>query len=94
MKMERQTVFSAITGERDYQDSKWGAVDLHGHEVGAWLLLMRQKLEVAANEWASRPTDHEALVEIRKVLGLGVACCEQHGVPVRVKTVPLIRMRD
>ncbi len=81
--MERGHVYRAIDTERDHQDRKWGTVVEHPHEVGGWLTLMRQHLRDAEAAWSGSPGDREALAEIRKVLAIGVACCEQHGVPGR-----------
>jgi hypothetical protein len=81
--MTRQKVFDAIDSERNWQDRKWGAIDKHPHEVGGWLTLIRQHLRDAEAAWSGHPDDREALVEIRKVMALAVACCEQHGVQNR-----------
>lgn len=76
---EREKVYQAINTERAYQDCKWGTVDDHPHEVGAWLTLMRNKLAQAEAAWSGRRGDEPALAEIVKVVAIGVACLEQHG---------------
>lgn len=81
--MERSKVIEAIDNERYYQDRKWGTVEEHPHEVGGWLTLMRKLLTDAEIAWSSEAGDQGALEEIRKVLAVGVACAEQHGIPGR-----------
>lgn len=81
--MDRQGVYRAIDTERDFQDRKWGTIEQHSHEVGGWLTIMRKLLADAESAWAGSPGDGEALREIRKVVAVGVACCEQHGVENR-----------
>ena len=81
--LKREEVYAAIDSERVHQDRKWGTIEKHPHEVGGWLTLMRQHLRDAEAAWSSQPDDREALAEIRKVLAIGVACCEQHGVKKR-----------
>lgn len=76
-------VYDAIESERDYQDRKWGTPGEHPHEVGGWLLLMDVHLKRAREAWAGANNDREALIALRKVLAIGVACGEQHGLPTR-----------
>lgn len=93
--MQREKVYEAIDSERFYQDRKWGEVDKHPHEVGGWFTLLRQKLNDAEIAWASSNNDHKALIELRKVLSIGVACAEQHGISSRSLTQPVSeKMRD
>jgi len=93
--MIRDKVYEAINAERDFQDRKWGKIEQHPHEVGGWLTIMRKLLTDAENAWASKAGDRAALEEIRKVIAVGVACCEQHGVETRSKFTepPLESMR-
>lgn len=77
------TPYESIQTEREYQDAKWGHHSKHGHEVGAWLLLMQVHLTKAQAAWAGANNDEAALKELRKVLAIGVACAEQHGLPHR-----------
>lgn len=81
--MERDKIFSIVDGERDWQDRKWGTIKQHPHEVGGWLTIMRRLLRDAEDAWASSSGDEAALHEIRKIIGTGIACAEQHGLPVR-----------
>ena len=87
--MQREKVFESIESERVYQDRKWGTAQEHPHEVGGWLTLMRKHLTDAEAAWAYRDGDYPALIEVRKVLAIGVACAEQHGLPGRSLTQPV-----
>jgi hypothetical protein len=81
--MEREKVYRAIDSERRFQDRKWGTLEKHPHEVGGWITLMDKLLHDAKTAWATSDGDVGALKEIRKVIAVGVACCEQHGVDER-----------
>ena len=83
MTISRDSVYKAIDSERNYQDKKWGTIQEHPHEVGGYLTLMRKLLTDAEAAWSSSAGDHGAMVEIRKVLAVGVACAEQHFIPER-----------
>ena len=84
MKYEmNREVLSAVHDERVFQNRKWGTVDEHPHEVGGYLTIMRKLLTDAEAAWASNRGDEGALDEIRKVVAVGFACMEQHGVPIR-----------
>src|SRR4051812_24507266 len=83
MPANRNEVFEAIIGERKFQDRKWGTIDQHPHEVGGWLTLMRKLLTDAEAAWSASNGDRGALDEVRKLLAVGVACCEQHGIERR-----------
>lgn len=89
--MEQQQVFDVLASERAYQDRKWGSIDQHPHEVGGWLMLMHVHLRKAQEAWASSGDDYAALLALRKVLAVGVACMEQHGAPRRDTTQPVSR---
>ncbi len=87
--MDRSRVYKSIDSERFYQDRKWGKIEDHPHEVGAWLTLMRVHLADAEAHWATSNQDYPALLELRKVLAIGVACSEQHGLPGRSLVQPV-----
>ncbi len=90
----RIQVFDAIDSERAYQDRKWGTIQEHPHEVGGYLALMEVHVRRAMEAWAGANTDAAALECLRKVLAIGVACAEQHGMPGRSRTQPVSeRMR-
>lgn len=93
--MERSKVYEAIETEREFQDRKWGTIEKHPHEVGGWITLMRKLLNDAEVQWSVSAHDYNAMEEIRKVIAVGVACCEQHGCKTRSKFVepPLQSMR-
>ncbi len=76
-------VFSAVHDERVYQDRKWGTPEQHPHEVGGYLTLMRKLLADAEAAWCTSRGDTGALDEVRKVVAVGFACMEQHGVVER-----------
>lgn len=83
IQMTRSDVQRAINTERIYQEHKWGVMEEHPQSVGGYLTLMRVHLAKAEAAWASADNDKEALECLRKVLAIGVACGEQHGLPPR-----------
>jgi hypothetical protein len=85
----RAKVFDAIGTERHYQELKWGPLEQHPQSVGAYLTLMRVHLADAEAAWARSSGDVMALDRIRRVLAIGVACGEQHGMPRRLVPAPL-----
>lgn len=91
--MDRDSVYKAIDTERVYQDKKWGDTSQHPHEVGAYLVLMEVHLQQAKVAWAGSAGDAGALEQLRKVLAIGVACSEQHGIPNRSPWSPPENMR-
>lgn len=72
-----ENISSAIKLERDYQDSAHGDIDVHGHTVAEWLMIMEKKINDAKTGWY-KEGDNQALLEILKVISSGVACLEQH----------------
>lgn len=84
--MIREKVYEAIDSERFHQDKKWGKINEHPHEVGAWITIMRKLLNDAEIAWCENGDDRNALIELRKVIAVGVACAEQHGIPLRSYT--------
>lgn len=85
---KQEDVLAAVIGERSYQDRKWGSVQKHPQSVGAYMTLMRKLLHDAEVAWATSNSDKEGLDELRKVVAVGVACFEQHGVPSRMNKEP------
>lgn len=79
----KQEVLTAIHDERVYQNRKWGTIETHPHEVGAWLTIMRSILSEADRAWASSASNAAALDKVRCLASVGIACMEQHGVVVR-----------
>jgi hypothetical protein len=77
---QREAVYLATDKERDFQDQKWGPIEDHPHEMGSWILIMESLLADARKAWQSVNGDAKAAEELRKVIAVGVACLEQHGV--------------
>jgi hypothetical protein len=87
--VSRAEVYAAIDSERAYQDSLWNpaTTPTNGvHHVASWLTYMQSYLSEAIDQ-VSRAADPgaslAALSTIRKITGMGVACMEQHGAPLR-----------
>lgn len=76
---QRTTVYEAIDNERDYQDNKWGTIEQHPQDVSGWILIMREELQEAEQEWVNANAE-ASLEELLQVVATGVACLEQHGV--------------
>lgn len=74
---------AAIKVERLYQDSKWGPIEQHPHDVGGWLTIIRRELFEAEEAWCSSASDDAALCEILQIAAVAFACMEQHGVVPR-----------
>lgn len=90
MTTTRQEVYAAIDGERDYQDQRWNGTTTSTagkHSVAEFVLFMDDYLREAKTH-LSRNGEPEAsvvaLITLRKIIGMGVACMEQHGAPLRV----------
>jgi len=98
---KRNEVYAAIDSERDYQDDVWGAT-LSGNrtpdtdkgqsggdrtidEFSLYIIGYANDLQHEASHFA---TTTEKLDIIRKISGLGVACMEQHGAPIRSQGRP------
>lgn len=86
-RLEQPDVLALIRAERAYQDRKWGPITDRPHEVGAWLLVMKGKLDAAIRAWQGTPGDGPALTELVKAVAVGVACLEQHAGPVVLKAI-------
>jgi hypothetical protein len=87
-------VFRAIDTERDYQQSRWGhtqSSDRPGRgersidEFALYIIGYAHKLGALASAGA-QPSDITGTA--RKVIGLCVACLEQHGLPLPVTRGP------
>lgn len=83
MTIDQAAAVNAVLRERDYQDKKWGTIQERPREVGTYLTLMRVLLTEAEQAYAKSKDDGPALNELRKVVAVGLACFEQHGVPSR-----------
>ena len=88
LKIDRQDVYKAIDGERDYQDRKWGKRNVadgipdEEKPVSEWLNYIEFHLEKAKKENYFLKKDY-ALAELRKVAALAVRALEIHGCPLR-----------
>lgn len=82
--MNREKVYSVIDGERDYQDEQAAKWDHKGiPSVAAELLMMEEYMAKARTMWVNSTNDQAALDMLRKVVGIGVRCFENHSVPSR-----------
>ena len=86
--MNREDVYILIDQERAYQQ-KWDEIEDPARQkdkdksVETWILWMEEYLALARKA-SLKPVDKsEALSNIRKVVGLGVACLEYKGGPAR-----------
>lgn len=87
--ISRTEVFEAINGEREYQLKRWGKERNPGvleqipKSVGEYLVYMQDYLSEAIHNATRSNGDESTLQALRKVVTLGVACFEEHGVPKR-----------
>lgn len=87
--MDRTTVYVGLDGERAYQKRRWGerqpdgTMAEVGHPVTAYLVYMQHYLNEAVAAATTSNGDEAAMEDMRKVVALGVACFEQHGMPFR-----------
>lgn len=87
--MDRKEVYAILDGERDYQELRWNAdtTSTAGkHTPEEFLLYMEHYMglaRVAMSTQADPQAKLDGLDIMRKVVTLGVACFEQHGVPAR-----------
>jgi hypothetical protein len=91
--MSREDVFKAIDSERDYQQRRWGVRQENGtfkeipRSVEQFILYMEDYLLQAKHQITREAGEFTSKETIRKVVTLGVACLEQHGVVPRNKHV-------
>ena len=78
MKMKIEEVFEAVKRER----TKWDTSEQSNYRVRRWLNLIREEVykAEAALEFGAK---EDALREILRLVTIGVACLEQHGVVER-----------
>lgn len=88
---QRELAYDAIDGERDYQNSQWGATG-SGNQEGAGrrsvdeFALYITEYAAQLRQTATRTPDSEpaaVLHIVRKIAALAVWCMEQHGAPKR-----------
>ncbi len=98
--MTLDMVLDAIASERAYQARRWGNRRWNGtfeetkHSVGDFLVYMQDYLTEAFHDASREDGDEKALESLRKVVALGVACFEQHGISMRDSITPCINGRD
>lgn len=81
--MTRQEIYNVLDKERNYQDQVWDKDHSHEHEVGSWLVYMQHYLNRAVSGLTTSSGNKEALIQLRKIAALSIACFEVHGVPER-----------
>jgi len=85
----RKEVYNAISGEREYQNEKWGGLNDAVNSISAYTLWMEHQLDElrqlasTQDELPGTPTAEQMLHVVRKATALGVACMETHGAPLR-----------
>ena len=84
MSISFSEVCEILKTERNYQDRQGNNWDHKGTpSVEAELLLMEEYLQKARTTWVTSPGNEQTLDVLRKVIGVGVRCFENHGCPVR-----------
>ena len=82
-----EAVVAAIESERTYQELQLGNSKRHEGQPpmtpGEYILCMEECLNQARQVWYRPDGGKACLDSIRKVTGLGVACMELHGAPLR-----------
>jgi hypothetical protein len=75
-------ILFAITGERQFQDEKFGPLNQGGgHTLGEWVLLIEAELMEAKQALIKGGSGRNSLrSELVQVAALVFACLEQHGV--------------
>lgn len=78
--MNRQTVYSHIDSEREYQNHTSLIWNHKGQpDLAAEILLMEEYLLEMRNNWRKNSDNSLALDCLRKLLGIGVRCYENYG---------------
>jgi hypothetical protein len=79
-----QQVFEVVQTERSYQELGKTAWNHQGYpSIEAELLLMEEYLLRARTAWSTSSDKNEVLDVLRKVVGVGFRCFENHGCPKR-----------
>ena len=81
MRATRFEVYTAIDGERQYQERVWPG---HRHTVTEYTLYMQHYLTEAIRALSTQDGEAGGLNILRKVTALGVACMEENGAPPRM----------
>ncbi len=84
MKTNRDEVYAAIDGERDYQNSLGpNRTDSAFHTVGDYITMLASYQRKLEDAWTLNAGTQEALRVMRKIAGIAVHCMEDHGAPKR-----------
>lgn len=104
--MNRTQVYKLIDGERDYQDSRWGATlssdrvpvpqQSNGGDrsIDEFILYIKGYADDAVQVAAHFGDPNAKLDPVRKIAALCVACMEQHGAPERERRGPFASTND
>lgn len=88
MSIPRATVYTAIDGEREYQDRIWpenSPTDPLPLTIGEEILLIERYVHLAREWWATSPRpETQSLHELRKIASIAVRCMETYGAPSRL----------
>lgn len=79
---KRLSVYQAIESERDYQEYIGEKLDYFSLE--AEILMMEEYLLLVRKTWTNSKSDESVLDILRKSIGIGVRCLENHGAPRRI----------
>lgn len=81
----REDVYKAVDGEREYQDAGEGNSPDGEQGVPEFLLALDLYVRKAVKAWhkGGDGRDEATLHVVRKVTAIGVSCMEQHGAPER-----------
>ena len=82
--MDRKEVYKIVDLERDYQDSIWNHSEKF-NSVGDFLIYMDDYMRKTKEMYTTESGKEPALDVLRKIVALGIACFEVHGVPERKK---------
>jgi hypothetical protein len=74
-------VTNAIAMERGYQDIKWGPIELNGHTLGEWLLILEAELLEAKVALIKGGEGRDSIrSELIQIAAVTIAALEQHGI--------------
>jgi hypothetical protein len=88
IRKKREVIGRFINDERAYQDERWSG---HEHEIETYLVYIESYVN-EAKELLARNRHEDVLFDVqhilRKIIALGVACAEQHGIQPRSARKP------
>lgn len=83
--MNRNSIYTIIDGERDYQDERWPR-PAHNHSVTEYLVYIDHYIHEAFKKLSTEAeigSFGDSLVCLRKIAALAVAAMEEHGASPR-----------